>query len=71
MLAYRPFCLFVCTGVFHDSRAVSEEIPDATSLERTEGDIERRGPLPCPRPRRRGGGRGELLTRNRGIPGTG
>ena len=25
-------------------------------LERTEGDIERRGPLPCPRPRR---GRGD------------
>ena len=38
-------------------------------LERTEGDIERRGPLPCPRPRRRGGGRGELLTILRGHSG--
>ena len=40
-----------------------------SKVERTEGDIERRGPLPCPRPRRRGGGRGEPLTRLRGHSG--
>ena len=30
-------------------------------LERTEGDIEWRGPLPCPRPGNRGRGRGEVF----------
>ena len=30
-------------------------------LERTEGDIEWRGPLPCPRPGHRGRGRGEVF----------
>ena len=44
-------------------------INKSLKLERTKGDIEKRSPLPCPRPWRRGGGRGELLIRLRGHSG--